>query len=241
MRIILFPWDKRLIFHINASGKLLWGPGWKMDMIAHIYGWIGLCGRQTQMEENHRYSLWDIPSKSKGSGQVVCTLNRGAAGRIWVWNPWDIVHNWKKSLQKQLHIVMWQNRAQANRRLLTFDWLPSFIPFNTKTPSLMLWLFRNETKELPLFCPAAWPLLRSAYPQIEFNAPLRVCICKYLSCETWHIIAQEKSGGRQIFLCQIKGKVAATTGLCHCVGIVPSNEAITQACCSTLDCIMLCK
>ena len=22
-----------------------------MDMIAHIYGWIGLCGWQTQMEE----------------------------------------------------------------------------------------------------------------------------------------------------------------------------------------------
>lgn len=27
MRIILFPWDKWLIFHINASGKLVWGPG----------------------------------------------------------------------------------------------------------------------------------------------------------------------------------------------------------------------
>lgn len=27
MRIILFRWDKRLIFHINASGKLVWGPG----------------------------------------------------------------------------------------------------------------------------------------------------------------------------------------------------------------------
>lgn len=27
---------------------------------------IGLCSRQTQIEENHWYSLWDIPSKSEG-------------------------------------------------------------------------------------------------------------------------------------------------------------------------------
>lgn len=99
---------------------------------------------------------------------------------------------------------------------------------------------KKKTKPL-LFFPTAWPLQKSVYPQIEFNAPLRVYICKYLSCETWNIIAQEKSGGRQIFLCWIKGKVTALAGLCYHVGIVPSNEVITQACCSTLHCIIMYK
>lgn len=55
-----------------------------MDMIAHIYGRIGLCGWQTQMEEKPpAFSSETAPSGSSGQAGV-CTLNSGG---IWVLEP----------------------------------------------------------------------------------------------------------------------------------------------------------
>lgn len=63
------------------------------------------------MKEKRWYFLWTVPSKS-----VVCTLNSGVAVRVRLRSSWDIVHNWKKSLQKQLHIVMRENRVRERVR-----------------------------------------------------------------------------------------------------------------------------
>lgn len=62
-------------------------------------GELGYVAGKHKWKKNRWHSLWNAPSSS--SGQVtLCTLNNGAAERIWVWKPWDIVHNWEKVITK---------------------------------------------------------------------------------------------------------------------------------------------
>lgn len=82
-----------LIFHINASGKLVWGPGMENGHDSP-YLWLNwvMWLANTDGRKTTGILSGTFPASSR---HVVCTLNSGAAGRIWVWNPWDIVHNWK--------------------------------------------------------------------------------------------------------------------------------------------------
>lgn len=82
-----------LIFHINACGKLVWGPGMENGHDSP-YLWLNwvMWLANTDGRKTTGILSGTFPASSR---HVVCTLNSGAAGRIWVWNPWDIVHNWK--------------------------------------------------------------------------------------------------------------------------------------------------
>lgn len=49
----------------------------------------------------------------------------------------------------------------------------------------------NKQQQKPLsFFPAARPPQKSAYQQIEINAPPRYCFCKYLCGETRNTLVQ---------------------------------------------------
>lgn len=74
---------------------------------------------------------------------------------------------------------MCQNRVPEEYVFLNLPNCFHLFPLTIKVSRVV-----TKKKKRLLFFPAARPLQKSAYPQIEFNAPLRVCICKYLSCET---------------------------------------------------------
>lgn len=51
-----------------------------MDWIDHIYGGIGLCGRQTQTDKkNTGIVSGTFPANQRAVEQEVCTLNTGEA------------------------------------------------------------------------------------------------------------------------------------------------------------------
>lgn len=133
----------------------------------------------------------------------------------------------KKSWHKQLYIETSHNRAAANHT----DWLPSSFPFNPNIVNLRLCPCKLLEKKSLSHSHSMSSFLLGLLTSQALKSP-----SKYLLCEIWNIISQEKSCKRYIFLCCIKVNVVATAGLCYHVDIVPLNEVIRQACCSTSDC-----
>lgn len=135
---------------ISASATVNYteAQAWKMDMRAHIYGWIGLCGCQTQMKEKCWYSLRTVPSPQS----AVCTLNSGVAGREWL-RSHPSGCNWN-SHYKNSCILSCVNKESKG----AYQSFPNAAAFNTKASSTSCWAvsFFQLTKKLFLWFPAVW-------------------------------------------------------------------------------------
>lgn len=115
-------------------------------------------------------------------------VHQTAAARICVWNPGEVVHNWKSHYKKQLCVIMCWNRLllSHSERLLSFTSLP-----HKRTQKFLLFQINQ--------CSAAWPLIKNAnYLQAAWE---RASLNMYT---VTHRVPEKSDAAGDI--CWIKGK-----------------------------------